>query len=88
MGTIGKAVEELHNQLKNSAKIIATEFNEKCHEVAGKLSTKIDDLEKYAKDSKDHSLETIKEQYESLKETMQDYQQVGDDKVEEYRKIL
>jgi len=88
MRTISEALEELHNNLKDSAKMIAAEFNKKCQEVAGKLSGKIDDLEKYAKDSKGHSLETIKEQYKNLTETMKDYQKISDDKVEEYRKNL
>ncbi|MGX6960143.1 MAG: hypothetical protein ACIPMY_02640 [Rickettsia endosymbiont of Pentastiridius leporinus] len=88
MRTIGEAIEELQKNLKDFARIITTEFNEKCHETADKLSSKIDELEKYAKDSKDHSLETIKEQYKNLTETMQDYQKAGDEKVEEYRENL
>ncbi|BBJ32126.1 hypothetical protein RAS_12350 [Rickettsia asiatica] len=50
MRTIGEALEELHNNLKGSAKIITANFNKKCHEVADKLSVKINDLEKYAKE--------------------------------------
>jgi phage-related minor tail protein len=88
MKTISEAIEELHSNLKDSAKIIATEFNKKCHEVADKLSIKLDELSKYAEDSKDQSLGALKEQYENLKETMKDYQKVGDDKAEEYRKNL
>ncbi|CAK6508128.1 hypothetical protein [Rickettsia helvetica] len=79
MRTIGEALEELHNNLKGSAKIITANFNKKCHEVADKLSVKINDLEKYAKDSKDHSLETIKEQYKNLTQGLQDYQKIKDD---------
>ncbi|MCZ6901291.1 MAG: hypothetical protein O7C62_00370 [Rickettsia endosymbiont of Ixodes persulcatus] len=66
MRTIGEALEELHNNLRGSAKIIIADFNKKCHEVADKLSVKINDLEKYAKDSKDHSLEIIKEQFQKI----------------------
>ncbi|WP_218459846.1 hypothetical protein [Rickettsia sp. TH2014] len=88
MRTIGEALEELHKNLKNSAEIITVDFNKKCHEVVDKLSIKINDLEKYAKDSKDHSLETIKEQYKNLTKELQDYQKIKDDKVEEYRQTL
>ena len=88
MRTKAEALEELHKNLKNSAEIITADFNKKCHEVADKLSVKINDLEKYAKDSKDHSLETIKEQYKNLTDNMQDYQKIKDDKVEEYRQTL
>ncbi|KJW03409.1 trimeric coiled-coil oligomerization domain of matrilin family protein [Rickettsia endosymbiont of Ixodes pacificus] len=88
MRTIGEALEELHNNLKGSVKIITADFNKKCHEVADKLSVKINDLEKYVKDSKDHSLETIKEQYKNLTKELQDYQKIKDDKVEEYRQTL
>ncbi|BBJ32125.1 hypothetical protein RAS_12340 [Rickettsia asiatica] len=38
--------------------------------------------------SKDHSLETIKEQYKNLMKELQDYQKIKDDKVEEYRQTL
>ncbi|WP_040256261.1 hypothetical protein [Rickettsia hoogstraalii] len=85
MRTIGEALEELHKNLKDSAKIITADFNKKCHEVADKLSVKINDLEEYAKD---HSLETIKEQYKNLTKELLDYQKIKDDKVEEYRKTL
>jgi len=88
MRTISEALEELQSNLKDSAKIIAAEFNKKCHDVADGLSAKIDDLEKYARDSKDQSLEAIKDQYDSLTKEMQNYQEVGDDKVEEYRQNL
>ncbi|HJD55400.1 MAG TPA: hypothetical protein LFW21_01865 [Rickettsia endosymbiont of Pyrocoelia pectoralis] len=88
MRTISEAIEELQKNLKDSAKIIATEFNNKCHETADKLSIKIDELEEYAKDSKDYSLETIKEQYHNLTETMRDYQKAGDEKAEDYREAL
>ncbi|MEY4463725.1 MAG: hypothetical protein RLZZ81_696 [Pseudomonadota bacterium] len=88
MRTITEALEALHKNLKNSAEIITIDFNKKCHEVADKLSVKINDLEKYAKDSKDHSLETIKEQYKNLTEDLQDYQKIKDNKVEEYRQTL
>ncbi|WP_341787507.1 hypothetical protein [Rickettsia endosymbiont of Cantharis rufa] len=88
MRTITEALEELHKNLKNSAEIITVDFSKKCHEVADKLSIKINDLEKYAKDSKDHSLETIKEQYKNLTEDLQDYQKIKDDKVEEYRQTI
>ncbi|AAY61050.1 hypothetical protein RFEPED_0699 [Rickettsia felis str. Pedreira] len=88
MRTIGEALEELHKNLKNSAEIITADFNKKCHKVADKLSVKINDLEKYTKDSKDHLLETIKEQYKSLTKELQDYQKIKDDKVEEYRQTL
>ncbi|MFP3011897.1 MAG: hypothetical protein ACEY3D_02695 [Rickettsia sp.] len=69
-------------------KLLLPTLNKKCHEVADKLSVKINDLEEYAKDSKDHSLETIKEQYKSLTKELQDYQKIKDDKVEEYRQTL
>ncbi|APZ30399.1 MAG: hypothetical protein AB8U88_06195 [Rickettsia conorii subsp. raoultii] len=59
MRTISEALGELHKNLKDSTKIITVDFNKKCYEVADKLSVKINDLEEYAKDSKDHSLETI-----------------------------
>lgn len=88
MKTISEAIEALQKNLKDSAKIIATEFNSKCHETADKLALKIEELEEYAKDNKDQSLETIKEQYKNLTETMQNYQEAGDEKVEEYRKTL
>ncbi|HJD59135.1 MAG TPA: hypothetical protein LFW20_00405 [Rickettsia endosymbiont of Omalisus fontisbellaquei] len=88
MRTISEALEELHKNLKDSAKIITSDFNKKCHEAADKLSVKINDLEKYAKDSKDQSLETIKEQHKNLTDSMQDYQKIKDDKVEEYRQTL
>ncbi|KJV81961.1 hypothetical protein RHORCCE3_1160 [Rickettsia hoogstraalii str. RCCE3] len=41
MRTIGEALEELHKNLKDSAKIITADFNKKCHEVADKLSVKL-----------------------------------------------
>ena len=88
MRTINEVIEELHSNLKDSAKIIAAEFNKKCRDTADKLSAKIDDLEEYAKGSKDQYLEAIKEQYKRLTETMQDYQKIKDDKIEEYRKNL
>ncbi|MCZ6903499.1 MAG: hypothetical protein O7C58_05640 [Rickettsia endosymbiont of Ixodes persulcatus] len=49
MRTIGEALEELHNNLRGSAKIIIADFNKKCHEVADKLSVKINDLENIMK---------------------------------------
>ncbi|AFC70197.1 hypothetical protein A3305_01210 [Rickettsia amblyommatis] len=88
MRTVSEALEELHQNLKDSAKIITVDFNKTGHEVADKLSVKINDLEEYAKDSKDHSLETIKEQYKNLTKELQDYQKIKDDKVEEYRQTL
>ncbi|MFP3121060.1 hypothetical protein GCO76_06775 [Rickettsia sp. R2] len=88
MRTISVALEELHKNLKDSAKIIAVDFNKKCHEVEDKLSVKINDLEEYAKDSKDHSLETVKAQYKNLTKELQDYQKIKDDKVEGYRQTL
>ncbi|WP_197407937.1 hypothetical protein [Rickettsia rhipicephali] len=45
MRTISEALEALHKNLKDSAKIITVDFNKKCHEVADKLSVKINDLE-------------------------------------------
>ncbi|WP_175265425.1 hypothetical protein [Rickettsia felis] len=69
-------------------KLLLPTLIKKCHKVADKLSVKINDLEKYTKDSKDHLLETIKEQYKSLTKELQDYQKIKDDKVEEYRQTL
>ncbi|MFY9590221.1 hypothetical protein [Rickettsia endosymbiont of Halotydeus destructor] len=88
MKTIGKAIEELQNTLKDSAEIIAAEFNKKCHEIASNLSTKIDELEEHAKNTKDSSLDTIKEQYANIKENMEEYKEETSDKAEKYRQAL
>ncbi|WP_341789584.1 hypothetical protein [Rickettsia endosymbiont of Polydrusus tereticollis] len=88
MKTIGKAIEELQNTLKDSAKIIAAEFNKKCHDVADNLSSKIDELKKHAKDNKDRSLESIQKQYDGIKENMKEYHKATGKKAEEYNKAL
>ncbi|WP_253308504.1 MULTISPECIES: apolipoprotein A1/A4/E family protein [unclassified Rickettsia] len=88
MKTIGKAIEELQNTLKDSAKIIAAEFNKKCHDIADNLSSKIDELKKHAKDNKDRSLESIQKQYDGIKENMTEYQKATGKKAEEYHKVL
>ncbi len=88
MRTISKAIDELKNNLKNSAKIITTDFYKKCQEVADNISERIDKLQEHAKDTKDRSVASIQEEYNVLKEHMKKLQKATDDKTNEYQKIM